>query len=178
MFLAHQRVLEDGSVAQQALADHCRNTAVYARDCLAACGLGQVGYLAGLLHDMGKCKDTFQAYLAAGDAAKRGSVNHTFAGCRYVLQTFHGAQAASLEDLTAEVVAYAIGAHHGLFDALSLDDALGFDHRLHKEGIGYTESVENFLTVCADKAEVAALFHQANEEIRSEEHTSELQSRI
>lgn len=166
MFLAHQRVLEDGSVARQALADHCRNTAVYACDCLAACGLGQVGYLAGLLHDMGKCKNAFQAYLAAGDTAKRGSVNHTFAGCRYMLQTFHGAQAASLEDLTAEVVAYAIGAHHGLFDALSLDDALGFDHRLHKEGIGYAESVENFLTDCADKAEVAALFHQANEEIR------------
>ena len=104
----------------------------------------QAGYLAGLLHDAGKCKQEFQSYIIEGEG-KRGSVNHTFAGCRMILEHFHGESPAGVENVTAELLAYAAGAHHGLFDCVDMQQTSGFLHRMEKEKIHYRESCENFL---------------------------------
>lgn len=164
VYYAHIRQDSSGFVVRQTVAAHCRAAAGYAEKALAPVGLGQAGYLAGLLHDMGKLKQEFQAYLLEGQGA-RGSVNHTFAGCRYLLRHFHGDAAASCEDLTAELLAFAVGAHHGLFDCVDRDGHSGFLHRLEADKIGYSESVENFLSQCADSEELANRFHHANQEL-------------
>lgn len=39
-----------------------------------------------------------------------------------------------------ELLAYAVGAHHGQFDAVNDDHKNGFEHRLTKDGIDYDEA--------------------------------------
>lgn len=167
-FLAHIRPSESGEVQKQTVAEHCRKTAEYAKNSLASVGLGQSAYLAGLLHDAGKCKVEFQSYLTEG-GGHRGSVNHTFAGCRMILEHFHGkcGEDDPFKDVTAELLAYAVGSHHGLFDCVDEEHHSGFDHRLRKEKIHYQESSEHFLTHCAGWEEIEPLFEAAHLELSS-----------
>lgn len=154
----------DKIVKEQTVTEHCRASAEYAQHALAATGIGDAGYLAGLLHDMGKMKQEFQDYLLEGKGV-RGSVNHTFAGCRFLLCRFRDEQTASCEKLTAELLAFAVGAHHGLFDCVDREGASGFRHRLEKENIGYKESCDNFFKQCADPDELKRLFDSANAQL-------------
>lgn len=164
-YFAHKRTLEDGTLERQTLVDHSRRAAEYAEACTEKIALGKTGYLAALCHDLGKFKNEFQSYLEEGDECKRGSVNHTFAGCRFMFEQFHSEKTERIEDLTAEILAYAIGAHHGQFDCVNIDGESGFDYRQAKRGIFYTESCQNFLGDCAGKKEISELFDQANVEI-------------
>lgn len=89
-FYAHKRVEPDGETSRQTVYAHLIGTAQRAGQCLRSVGLENTGYLAGLLHDMGKYTEEFQQYLEAGDPGRRGSVIHTFQGCRYMMEIFHG----------------------------------------------------------------------------------------
>lgn len=130
-YIAHSQTLANEEIQEQTVAEHCRSTAKFAEKCLETAGLSQAAYLAGLLHDAGKCKEEFQLYIK--DGGRRGSVNHTFAGCRMILERFHGEFSQRLEDVTAELLAYAIAAHHGLFDCVDPQRGSGFLHRIQKK---------------------------------------------
>lgn len=165
MYPAH--ILESGEI--QTVREHCRSTAELAARALRPIGLTQSAYLAGLLHDLGKCKEEFRQYLEAaarGDEAIRGSVNHTFAAVRYILEHWHHSGGEFDDsDVTAELLAFAAGAHHGLFDCIGVHQDSGFFHRQTKEGIGYEESVQNYLKECVDAATLDSLFQQSVQEI-------------
>ena len=77
-YYAH--IAQDGRT--QTVIEHMKGTAERAASCLAGVGLEKAAYLAGLLHDLGKFTEAFQTYLQEGDRSKRGSVIHTFQGCR------------------------------------------------------------------------------------------------
>ena len=160
-FLAH--ITEDGRV--QPAQTHCRNTAQYASDAMKVIGLPHTGYLAGLLHDAGKFKAEFNEYLLDSvirhKPVKRGSVNHTFAGARYALENWHGSGELGYAEITAELLAFSIGSHHGLFDCVDEKRHSGFLYRQEKHGIGYEESMENFLAQCANRAELDGLFRES-----------------
>lgn len=157
-FFAH--ITEEGRA--QLAQTHCRNTAQNASEALKIIGLSHTGYLAGLLHDAGKFKEAFFEYLLDAvirhKPVKRGSVNHTFAGVRLVLEHWHSSGELGYAEITAELLAFAIGSHHGLFDCVDEKRGSGFLHRLEKQGIGYEESIENFLSQCANRAELDELF--------------------
>lgn len=157
--------------AEQSAAEHCRAAAEYAGKLLSSAGLDETGYLAGLLHDMGKFTRQFEEYLrrrVAGDpTARRGSVNHTFAAVRFLLQRYHSPTFHSIDDAACEVLAYAVGAHHGQFDCIGPEGQSGFLHRLTKENICCEEAVENFLCQCADEAELDRRFRAAVQEINA-----------
>lgn len=163
-FYSHFYQNASSQAKMQTVEGHCRAAAAYAQSALSSIGLGSAGYMGGLLHDMGKMKQEFQEYLLEGKGA-RGSVNHTFAGCRLLLSRFHAKYAVGYEDLTAELLAFAVGAHHGLFDCIDQDGCSGFLHRLEKENIGYRESLNNYFAHCANMEELEKLFHGAHDEL-------------
>ena len=126
MYPAHIR--ETGE--RQTVQEHCRNTAVLAASALRPLGLEKSAYLAGLLHDAGKNKQEYAQYLSeavSGGNAVRGSVNHTFAGVRFLLDRWHCREGElSYSDVTAELLAFAVGSHHGLFDCIDPQQHSGF----------------------------------------------------
>lgn len=164
-YLAH--IADDGR--EQTAQAHCRKAAEYAAAALRPAHFEHSGELAGLLHDTGKFKKASRLYLqlaAAGDpAAVRGSVNHTFAAVRFLLQRYHTPGGDPVRNLTAELLVCAVGAHHGLFDCIDDRRRCGFLHRLEQEDIDYEESLTNYLAHCAPLEELDALFVQAVDEV-------------
>lgn len=165
MFLAH--IAEDGR--EQTAEQHCKNTAKYASATLETVGLADSAYLAGLLHDAGKFKNEFNDYLKKAvsdrDDVVRGSVNHTFAGVRIAIERWHKSNRSDYSQITAELLAYAIGSHHGLFDCMDDVGGNGFYHRLTKENIFYEEAKENYYKICAGGEELDTLFCKADKEV-------------
>jgi CRISPR-associated endonuclease/helicase Cas3 len=154
--------LDSGTERVQSVQAHCRSAAAIAQKTLSPIHWGTSAYLAGLLHDAGKFTEEFRSYLeqaAHGDKPRRGSVNHTFAGVRYLLKTYHTPKNDSdLAPVVAELLAFAVGAHHGLFDCVDENGHSGFDHRLNKPGIHDQEAMDNFIGACADFQELQELF--------------------
>ncbi len=172
--IAHIRMDEGKTQIEQTATQHCQNTAKYAKNTLKDIHLGKVGALAGGIHDMGKFTKRFEDYLRAsvkGEAPKGRKVNHTFAAVRYLLEHYHSFPCQSMKDVACELLAYAAGAHHGLFDCMNADGKSGFEHRLQKEDIAYEEAVKNFLGQCMCPQELTTQFEQTVEEIAAVKKT-------
>lgn len=79
---------------RQPVSEHNRQASQYALNALAAARLGGAAKLVGLLHDMGKYTVRYRGYLENAvcgmGPAVRGSVNHSFAAVRYLLEHYHG----------------------------------------------------------------------------------------
>lgn len=162
-FYAHKCEMPNGEIAWQSVRDHLIGTAQRAAQCLRPVGLEKTGYLAGLLHDMGKYTGDFQQYLAAG-GGKRGSVIHTFQGCRYMMEKYHRNDDELPSIIASELIAFAIGAHHGLFDCVDSAQRLGMQYRSQKQDMSYEEAVAGFFNEIPVE-EMEQYFSEASKEI-------------
>ena len=166
---AHFRQNDTGSIEIQTVAEHSRNTAAIAAGRLRRVRLEKTGYLAGLLHDAGKMTSSFREYLEklmAEKPAQRGSVIHSHAAPRFLLERYHTVGSfENYRDMTAELLAFATGAHHGLFDCVDETHRFGFARRLQWEDALYQEAVGAFQKQCAEPEELDALFAQAEQEL-------------
>jgi len=166
MYYAH---ISAGGDRRQTCAEHSRAAALLAEKILAPLGLASAGRLSGMLHDMGKFTDEFGEYLkkaSKGEKVKRGSVIHTFAGVRYLLEGFHSPNGGlSLPDIAAEVLAASVGGHHGLMDLWDERHRNGFDHRLKHQPELDARAIASFHEECADEDEIARLYGQASAQI-------------
>ena len=169
MYPAHIR----GDKNVQACREHCVNVGELAEMHLQSIGLGQTGYLAGLLHDCGKFTDTFAEYLqraANGERVRRGSVIHSFAAVSFLLENYHDTPDDNdgIKSLTSEILACADGSHHGLFDCIDADSNSGFDYRLAKQREYDLQAVKHFFEECMEKDEIDGLFEKAVREVKGQ----------
>lgn len=162
-YIAHIRA--DGT--KQTCTEHCINTATIAFSLLSSVGLSKTGYLAGLLHDMGKFNDQFLNYIQTVFAEKEykgPKVIHTFTGVSFILDTYHNGD--NIRELAAETIALAIGSHHGLFDIYhDTDDFNAFIHRLEKQPNYDKVAIANFFNECIPQKEIDKLFEESVKEI-------------
>lgn len=170
IYLAHI-CLENGERKEQTLKEHCYNVALYTSEKLKSMGFSNLGYITGLVHDMGKYSDVFSAYIEAafrGEKVVRGSVNHTFAAVIYLMERYHVGRKRGYDTMACEIIAYAAGAHHGEFDVVTTEGKSGFEHRLEidRDELEYNSVVERFLSECVTKEELDDLFTEATNEVR------------
>src|SRR4051794_29459797 len=121
MYFAHS--VEDQDKRQwQALADHLVNVSRLTAARSTKFGAGRLGALSGMLHDLGKYTDGFQAYIAGVGE----SVDHSTAGAQEVLR-----MVSTQDSVAAQIAAYGIAGHHsGLPDRTS--DTGSLSDRLKK----------------------------------------------
>lgn len=161
--IAHLRPISETSPTEyiiQTLKEHCEHTANYACEDLECIGLKNTALFCGKVHDMGKATEQFAEYISPNSTLRKGEVNHTFAGVRYIFKLCE-----NRNNEIHELLAYAVGAHHGQFDAVNEDNKNGFEHRLTKDGVLYDEAYENFTTNCFDNEELKMLFENASKEL-------------
>ena len=163
---AHIRKV-DGKKYIQTVEEHCRGVAEIAAELLSDIGLEKTAYLAGMVHDLGKFSENFKNYIekaADGEKVQRGSVNHTFAGVRFLLEKHSDEQLSGFSDIVLEILAYAVGAHHGLFDCVDDNNNNGFTKRIQKDGIDYFNAAQEFLKICCSKQDIEDLLKQSEKE--------------
>lgn len=163
---AHIRKVDDKKYVQT-VEEHCHGVAEIAAELLRDIGLEKTAYLAGMVHDLGKFSENFKNYIgkaADGEKIQRGSVNHTFAGVRFLLEKHSDEQLSGFSDIVLEIIAYAVGAHHGLFDCVDDNNNNGFTKRIQKEGIDYLNAAQEFLKICCSKQDIEDLLKQSEKE--------------
>ncbi len=151
----------------QTCTEHCRNVALIAGELLKTSGLYNTAYLSGLLHDMGKFHDNFDCYIKSASAGEKYTgerVIHTFTGVSFILRNYHNGD--GMRKLTAEIIALAIGSHHGLFDIYhETDDFNAFKHRIEKQPDYDNAATAAFFDECASREEIDYLFNESVKEI-------------
>jgi len=152
---------------KQMLREHGSTVSTLCRTYGGVIGCPHLTELCGLIHDTGKAKQEFQAYLLSGDTRLRGKINHTSAGARYIFEKY-GKTRDIYQACTAQVVALAVCSHHsGLIDCIDTSGLDRFRSRLYPgKDIGYDESITNFEAECIEAETLDALFQKAVEETR------------
>ncbi len=149
---AHIR-FDDGDPVVQTNMEHSMAVGKIAGEALSGTSLKKAARVAGDLHDIGKMTDEFRTYLVDSvedRPVRRGSVNHTFAGVRYVLDKWHGKSQDPVTMLAAEHIAFAIGSHHGMFDLIDVNEKSGFEHRMTKYVPSIPDAIERFISECPE----------------------------
>jgi CRISPR-associated endonuclease/helicase Cas3 len=173
-FAAHHRA-SDGD--WQSLAQHLTGVASLAETFAGKLGLGQVGELLGLLHDLGKYSQAFQTYLKSAigalnqdededwvDAASlKGKVDHSTAGAQMAWRalTVDRKSDPATAQFVAQIIALCIASHHsGMIDCIAADEARfgedGFSKRMNKSAEkthleeARKSADESILTRCAE----------------------------
>ena len=155
----------------QGIKEHSINTAELCKLAAANLHLENLAFLIGLLHDMGKCTQSFTKYLKiktgieVGSAIK-GEVHHSPVGAIFSYERWYGSNSDS--NLTAQIIAMVIYAHHsGFMDVLKLSGESPLFHALNqnKNQIHYDEAVGNYLDIVVGVDMLDGLFKKSTEEI-------------
>lgn len=165
-------IARDDPERTQPLREHVRAVAARCGETLAPSGLSRLGYLAGLLHDFGKARACFQAYLHETDEHKkralRGKINHSAAGAQWLAAHAKPGHDPAMQ-VTLLLLELAITGHHGgLSDCLTPQGEDKLTRRVFPAArIEQEACARYFLQECAGEAELEALLREARDEVRA-----------
>ena len=126
----------------QTLSEHITNTANLAKTFANVFGCESTGYLAGLLHDLGKYTQAFQEYLKRslrGEDVTRGEVIHALQGAKFAAERIK-------DPVIADIIGNVIATHHGgLFDSITDGErTLSIKINKKEDKLHYAEAVKAF----------------------------------
>lgn len=156
-FTAHVRKTDK---AVQTVGEHCRNVADLAEGYLEGVGLGKTGKLVGLMHDAGKLSVAFDDYINERSNAVRGSIDHSFAGARYLTDLCVDSDDEQKKAVIS--MAHVIMSHHGLCDWVDENCEDNFGRRVLKND-SYDEICGN-ISELIDGEDMEYLIKTASEE--------------
>ncbi|WP_421663558.1 CRISPR-associated helicase Cas3' [Lysinibacillus telephonicus] len=172
-FIAHIRV-NDGE--QQLLKIHLKEVQELAEKIGEKLGIPHVTGLAGMLHDMGKYSNEFQEYLSEAynnpnNPPKRGSVNHSTAGGRFLMENYHFSlnPSSNITPILIECVSNAIYSHHGqLLDMVNPEGKSPFMDRLNpSKEIEFGVIYKKFFEEVMDESSFNKYVEQADKEFQN-----------
>jgi CRISPR-associated endonuclease/helicase Cas3 len=140
--IAHVRE-SDGAV--QGIEAHLAGVAALAGKNAEKLGLGKLGELLGLLHDVGKCGERFQNYIRSAEglidqdsddyvdsASQRGKIDHSTAGAQWIWRSIPK-DSKGFDVICAQMMALVLASHHsGMMDCVAPDGADIFSKRMEK----------------------------------------------
>ena len=167
--IAHIRKLDNKT---QSLKEHCVQVAYLCEQAAAPLGLARMGFLLGVLHDLGKATCAFQAYLwmVLENAAATSPHHHAPTAAAYVYRRWFCEERADLfQRFTAQILALCLYGHHaGLLDCLNPKGESDFlqamrtlDKTRHDE-----EAIGWFFQNVITEQEADALFAEAKQEVQ------------
>lgn len=136
-------ISDDGSEREESVAEHTEKVVYLCREKGMRCGIPQIMSLCGMLHDMGKSKLRFDEYIHADESVRRklrGKIGHASTGAKYIYERYH--EGSDKVKILTELIAYAVAAHHGVFDCVNREQT---DLFAEKTGI-----VEDYEEACAN----------------------------
>lgn len=152
-FTAHIR---ESDKAVQTVKEHSENTAALASHFLKSVGIGSVGKLTGLLHDLGKLRMIFDDYINGRNNLPKGYIDHCFAGARYLSELSGDDKKKKTAALS---MAHTIVSHHGIHDWINDNYDDYFSERIMRDK-GYDEILSNIGEVL-DGKDINKLFDSA-----------------
>ena len=156
-FAAHIREI-DGGQEIQTVAEHCNNVAGRSAQYAASFGASALAQAAGNLHDAGKLCVDFTDYIYQRNNLRRGSIDHCFAGAKFLCRYAEAANSKKAVEVTG-FLARVILSHHGLHDWIEEDGTDYFRKRLDKEE-RYSE-IEKNIRVMLPEEELRRLLFAA-----------------
>ena len=158
MILAHYECETD---KKQSLEEHSFNVASKAKEDASIIGQGDVLFLLGLYHDLGKADQLFQKKLKEKPNLH---VDHSYAGAKYLYNKIQMQLSTKGVDKAAriqfnDITAYVISAHHGMFDIFDKDSEQfqynKLRNRIAREMLDYhfDSDVKNFAHLLETKLE-------------------------
>lgn len=162
--IAH--ISDDGQNREETVAEHTQKTMFLCKEKGKRCGLSGLMSVCGIFHDMGKNKQKFGDYLHADEKRRRtlrGTIAHASTGARYIYDAYH--DSPGKEKVMAEMISYAIAAHHGLFDCTDKEHADVFSARLQNVD-DYEEACQNAKRDYLGEYKLDEIFQQAAGEFR------------
>ena len=88
-----------------------------------------------------------------------------------ILSRYHthynlNAETGDFNNLAAELIAIAVGSHHGQFDVFNAEGKSGFEYRLEKQPDYDKKAIQNHYKECTSVAEIDYLFRKSTQEIQ------------
>ena len=157
-------IAEDGSGRKESVKEHTKKTAYLCGEKGKRIGLSQVMSLCGILHDMGKNKQKFENYISSDEREKqrlRGTIPHASTGAKYIYDMYH--EKDGIARILAEMISYAVAAHHGMFDCVDPEQRDVFFKKVSQVE-DYEEARMNALRDYLFQYEAEKIFEEALQE--------------
>ena len=116
---------------EQTVSEHCNNVAKIASEFGQAVQMSHTAWLQGILHDAGKLCEDFSKYIRGKSDAKRGEIDHSYMGAKYLFalsQILCKKNAFPMD--AALLIGRTILSHHGLHDWITEEGEDYFQKRI------------------------------------------------